>query len=79
MKLTGSESEKLASLQHEIWAHWMRYLFSVCRMNPDGSCTIPSELVQRWKRQMETPYDRLTEREKESDREQVEKIISGMS
>ena len=69
--------ELLAELQHEIWAHWMDYLFSICTDNPDGSVTIPFELVTRWKRQIVTDYSDLSEKEKNSDREQAIHIISG--
>lgn len=67
--------EALADAEHESWAHWQRYLHSVCVQNPDGSLTIPADKVERWNRQIETPYSDLTEREKESDREQVRKIF----
>jgi hypothetical protein len=53
----------------------MRYLFSVCQKNPDGSLTIPGMLVERWTRQTRTPYSQLSEKEKDSDREQADKII----
>ena len=68
--------KKLASLQHEIWAHSMRYLFSVSIQNDDGSVTIVAEKVVRWKRQMETPYAQLTEREQASDIDQAQKVMS---
>jgi hypothetical protein len=71
-----SNREKLANLQHDIWAHWMKYLFSVCQANGDGSYTIPSEKAQRWLRQISTPYQQLLESEKTSDREQADKILS---
>ncbi len=68
--------EKLSDLQHEIWSHWMRYLFSCCTINADGSATIPADKVQRWQRQTETPYSQLTEKERESDREQADKVLN---
>jgi len=71
--------EKLASVQHEIWAHWMTYLFSVCIENSDGSYTIPVEKVQRWKYQIATQFDTLSELEKQSDREQAEKVLTLIS
>ena len=67
--------DSLASVQHDIWAHWMTYLFSICKENADGSVTIPVDKVKRWKRQIKTTYIDLTEKEKESDREQAEKVI----
>jgi hypothetical protein len=63
--------ERLAAVEHERWSHWQRYLHSKCRANPDGSLTIPAELVTRWSDQMARGYAELSEREKESDREQV--------
>jgi len=70
-------NEKLAAYAHEAWAGWMRYLFSRCHV--DGSVdgvavVIPPDLVARWKRQMNTPYEELPENEKESDRAEAIKI-----
>lgn len=75
----NSFREDLADVQHEIWAHWMRYLFTQCV--PDdhpGDLCIPARLVERWKRQTETPYEKLTEQERKSDREQADKVIAIM-
>lgn len=68
--------ERLADVQHAIWAHWTRWQFSVCQRNEDGSLTIPAPLVERWTRQMGTPYADLSEREKDSDREQADKVLA---
>lgn len=65
--------ERLANLAHEVWAHWMRYLFSVSIQNDDGSVTIPAEKVDHWKRQMGTNYYDLSEGEQASDIEQANK------
>lgn len=70
------ETERLAGVQHEIWSHWMRYMFSVCVQHTDGSYTIPSEEAKRWQYQMDTPYTELSEEEKQSDREQALRMIS---
>jgi hypothetical protein len=67
--------ERLASLEHERWSRWMRYMFECGVLNPDGSWTMPAEKVARWHRQMSTPYADLTEQEKESDRIEVEHTI----
>lgn len=67
--------ETLAAIEHERWAHWQRYMHSKGVRQPDGSLLVPSELVQRWDEQIETAYAALSEREKESDREQVRKYL----
>lgn len=67
--------EQLAAAEHERWAHWQRYMHSKAIRNSDGSLTIPAELVSRWERLMETPYAELTEDERESDREQVQRYL----
>ena len=71
----NSLREALAEVSHEIWAHWMRYLFSKCHKLENGDQAIPYGSVVRWTLQAETPYADLTEREKDSDREQADKIL----
>lgn len=82
-KLTGyvvnMKREVLADVQHAIWAHWMRYVFSICPQNDDGSVTIPADKVTRWKRQVDTLYVDLTEKEKDSDRSQADKVIHAIA
>lgn len=67
--------EDLAALEHERWAHWQRHLHSQCELLADGSLQIPAGLVQRWERLIHTPYEGLSEAEKESDRDQVRKYL----
>ena len=67
--------DELAAVEHERWAHWQQYLHDQCQPLEDGSLIIPTELVQRWRTQITTPYADLTENEKESDREQVRKYL----
>lgn len=67
--------EKLAAVEHERWAHWQRYLHEQCKPGPDGSLIIPATLVHQWTAQINTPYAELTEREKDSDREQVHRYL----
>ena len=74
MNIPHELMEKLADAEHNGWAHWQKYLHSKCVANEDGSLTIPAELVERWTRQINTPYSELTEKEKESDRNQVRLI-----
>ena len=64
--------EELAAIEHERWSKWQRYMHS--KMMPsadDGIWLIGEEFIKRWERQINTPYEELSEEEKESDREQV--------
>jgi len=68
--------EKLASVEHERWSHWQRYIHGKCsRFGDDGALLIPGDLVRHWEEQIATPYEKLAENEKESDREQVRKYL----
>lgn len=67
--------DELASIEHERWAHWQRYMHEKGERQPDGSILLPAELVSRWERQITTPYRDLRESEKESDREQVRRYL----
>jgi hypothetical protein len=67
--------EALASMEHERWCYWQRYLHGRCILHDDGALLLPADLVKRWEKQIETPYSELTDEEKESDREQVRKYL----
>ena len=67
--------EQLAEREHASWAHWMEYLFSKCEMLPDGSAVIPGEYVRHWQRQVLVPYELLSEKEKQSYRDEVAHIL----
>ena len=67
--------EQLADKEHASWANWMKYLFDISNENPSGSVTISPDYVERWKRQVKTEYKDLSEREKQSDRDEVSHIL----
>lgn len=68
--------EKLAELCHDQWSGWMEYLFQKCSPNiHTGETIIPAWAVDRWKRQMNTKYQFLSESEKDSDRKEADKFI----
>lgn len=67
--------EELAAVEHERWSHWQRHVHSQCETTDDGGLLIPPELVERWTAQLNTPYSALSEKEKESDREQVRRYL----
>ena len=66
---------RLASKEHDKWSSWMKHLFGKSMLMGDGSVVIPEENVDRWKRQMSTPYDQLTETEQGSDRKVVQEFF----
>lgn len=70
--------EILSKVVHERWAHWQKYLHSVYKRNEDGSLTIPKEKVERWERQIKTEYKDLSEKEKDSDREQAYEYLKAL-
>lgn len=67
--------ELLAAAEHERWARWQQYLHDQCEVRIDGALVIPAELAIRWATQIATPYERLSEDERESDREQVRRYL----
>ena len=67
--------ESLADYAHRSWSGWMTYLFSKSATNPDGSVTIPKEQVERWRRQIATPYSGLSKREQESELREADAIL----
>jgi len=67
--------EKLANIEHQRWSDWQKYLHSKCIKNNDGGLTIPKESVEHWEKQINTDYKDLTEKEKDSDREQVDRYL----
>jgi len=72
--------EKLANLAHEMWSEWMKCLFSKC-IQPayNGTLIIPAWAVNRWSRQMKTPYSELSEEEKESGRREADNMLECIS
>ena len=57
--------EALAALEHEQWAAWARHLLD----------NLTPENVARWRRQIDTPYDQLSEAEKDRDREWADRVL----
>lgn len=60
--------EMIAHQVHEVWIHWMKHMLPILE-GPDKGLQIG-----RWKRQMKTDYNDLSDREKASDMEQAKKI-----
>lgn len=68
--------EALADYSHSAWAGWMKYQFSKAELQPDGTWIMPAWAVERWQRQMNTPYAELPEEEKASDRKGADEILA---
>ena len=73
--LLNGLTDELAAVEHERWSHWQCYMHSKCQRQPDGSMIIPAEFVSRWERQATTRFEDLSESEKDSDREQVNRYL----
>ena len=54
-----------ADLEHQRWARWQSYFY----LNDT------SENRDRWNRQIKTPYSKLSEQEKESDRQETRNYL----
>ncbi len=67
--------EEIANKCHEQWSDWMKYLFNKCYEDEHGDYVIPATYIRHWKRQMETDYADLSEKEQESDRKEADKYI----
>ncbi len=92
--MSGNKREKLAALEHEQWAHWTKYMLEVLEPLlaygrgvvkesalhgfPDPDAVAAAESLSRWERQISTPYADLTEKEKDSDREWVDKVLAAL-
>ncbi len=61
--------EELAALEHEQWVRWTRHFLD----------NATPENVARWRRQCETPYDQLTEAEKDKDRAWADRVLTLLS
>lgn len=74
--MSETTREQLADYAHEAWSGWMRYLFTKSTRNADGTVTIPAWAVERWERQVATPYAQLPDGEKASDRTEADRMLA---
>ena len=78
--------ERLADYAHEAWSGWMKHMFTIGTllndkwMSPEpgqqAKLLLPEWAVERWRRQMNTPYAELPESEKASDRKEADEILT---
>src|SRR4051812_47661623 len=67
--------EQLAAIEHERWSDWQKYMMGLAKPDFDQEAetmfTYTTTEFNRWWKQIETPYAQLSDREKASDMEQV--------
>jgi len=76
--------EALAALEHDQWAHWTKYMLDTLEPLVVATTTqgrgvavqAALESIERWRRQIDTPYADLSESEKDSDREWADKVMT---
>jgi len=78
--MTKEIIEKLAEIEHTRWADWQKYMMLSCfkergLRDKNMVLEIPKSQWDNWHRQIMTPYKDLTEKEKDSDREQVDRYL----
>jgi hypothetical protein len=67
-----ADLEYFAELEHIRWSKWQNYLHSFLVWNNDiKGWVLPHEKKEHWQSQINTPYQLLSEKEKDSDRDQV--------
>jgi len=65
--------EQLAAIEHQRWSDWQKWCHKVVRENNPSSETL--KVLERWDKQIATPYEALSRKEKDSDREQVDRYM----
>uniref|UniRef100_A0A6M3L091 Uncharacterized protein n=1 Tax=viral metagenome TaxID=1070528 RepID=A0A6M3L091_9ZZZZ len=64
--------ERLAAIEHKRWADWQSWCHKILREHCGSQALIEiNQVLERWDKQINTNYEDLTEKEKDSDREQV--------
>lgn len=66
---------KAAKAAHDIWAHWMKYMFTQGKYQ-QSNFVISFENVARWQRQMMTEFKDLLPQEQKSDFEIADHFIA---
>lgn len=63
--------QKLAAIEHERWSDWQKWCHKIICQNDPNLQTL--NVLERWEKQIATPYSQLTPAEKASDLEQVDR------
>lgn len=70
--------KELAAIEHQRWSDWMEYMLDCAVKSGDDNigirtCGWPTAQFEHWQRQIETDYADLSDKEKASDMEQVDR------
>jgi hypothetical protein len=67
--------EKLAAIEHERWSDWQKWCHKILReqLRFNDMESNLEEILGRWEKQIATPYKQLSDQEKASDMEQVDR------
>ncbi|MGB8647347.1 MAG: hypothetical protein WCF84_19085 [Anaerolineae bacterium] len=75
-------SEQSATVAHTLWSEWMRELFErseeLTGHRCDGSVLIPRSIVERCVRLINTPYNLLSEQERQSAQRLAERMLCAL-
>jgi len=71
--------EQNAEIVHDQWSHWFKYQASRMNPNKEGVLEFNDEDFGKWMQQAITPYKKLSEKEKESDRNWADKYLNILS
>ena len=88
--MSDDKREALAALEHDQWAHWTKHMLEVLKpviglgfyearehgMENHPGVTKGREALERWTRQVNTPYADLSEKEKDSDRAWADRVLA---
>src|SRR5712672_613808 len=65
-KLLNGLMEQLASIEHDRWAHWQRYMHGRAAKQPDGSLLIPPSLWRSGRNNWRRPTASCPRRKKKA-------------
>lgn len=72
------DREEVLKLFHAIWVDWMKELLRDCKINSDGSRTIPAVKVQKYIEDIMMPANLLDYELTQKNKDQIDKLIEAL-
>lgn len=69
------DREEALKLFHAIWAEWMRDLLRCCKINSDGTRTIPASKMRNYIDNIMLPAELLDYELTQKNKDQIDKLI----